>query len=124
MKKVFREMKHVRTKYFATIGRTGAQPGPVSARCDSFRPEGKESPQPKQKIKKEKREVPAGVPVLWRQPSDIARRDLYWGPGGESLQPDLRKVTLIKKEKGGLFHQVSSAGCVGPRVGSEDRQGG
>ena len=54
-----------------------------------------------QQTKKEKRELPQGTPVLWRQPSDIAKRDLYWGQGGEALQPDLRKVTLIKKETGG-----------------------
>jgi hypothetical protein len=55
----------------------------------------------KDKDKKERQAIPDGIPVLWRQPSDIATRDLYWGPGGESLQPDLRKVTLIKVEKGG-----------------------
>jgi hypothetical protein len=39
--------------------------------------------------------------VLWRAPSDIAKRDLYWGEGGKAMQPDLRRVTLIKEEKGG-----------------------
>lgn len=28
-------------------------------------------------------------------------RDLYLGPGGESMQPDLSSITFIKKEKGG-----------------------
>ena len=55
----------------------------------------------KAKDKKEKQEVPDGIPTLWRRPTDIAVRDLYWGPGGQSLQPDLTKVTLIEKEKGG-----------------------
>src|SRR5213594_2808838 len=55
----------------------------------------------KEKKKKEKETVPEGVPVLWREPSDITTRDLYWGPGGKELQPDLRKVTFISKEKGG-----------------------
>jgi len=45
--------------------------------------------------------VPRGTPVLWQEPSGIAKRDLYWGQGGEAMQPDLRKVTLIKKETGG-----------------------
>ena len=45
--------------------------------------------------------VPRGTPVLWQEPSAIAKRDLYWGQGGEAMQPDLRKVTLIKKETGG-----------------------
>src|SRR5213594_2627185 len=55
----------------------------------------------KEKKKKEKETVPEGIPVLWRAPSDIAARDLYWGAGGKELQPDLRQVTFIKKEKGG-----------------------
>src|SRR5437870_1748564 len=55
----------------------------------------------KHKSKKNKESPPQGAPVLWRAPTDIARRDLYWGPGGKALQPDLSKVTLIEKEKGG-----------------------
>src|SRR5437588_12901183 len=38
---------------------------------------------------------------MWRAPKDIRNRDLYWGPGGEAARPDLSRVTLIKKEKGG-----------------------
>ncbi|HLM56062.1 MAG TPA: hypothetical protein VK422_08010 [Pyrinomonadaceae bacterium] len=40
-------------------------------------------------------------PVLWRAPDDIAARDLFAGPGGEGMRPDLRRVTFIKEEKGG-----------------------
>lgn len=29
----------------------------------------------------------SGPGVLWRDPSDIASRDLFWGPGGEEHQP-------------------------------------
>jgi hypothetical protein len=39
--------------------------------------------------------------VLWRAPDDIAARDLFAGPGGEAMRPDLRRVTFIKEEKGG-----------------------
>jgi hypothetical protein len=42
-----------------------------------------------------------GTPVLWREPVDIASRNLYWGPGGQAMKPDLRKLTFIKEEKGG-----------------------
>lgn len=57
---------------------------------------------PNQKhLKKKDKSLPEGIPVLWRPPSDIQKRDLYWGEGGKALQPDLRRVTLIKKEKGG-----------------------
>jgi hypothetical protein len=45
--------------------------------------------------------VPSGKAVLWREPVDIASRDLYLGPGGETMKPDLSRVTLIKEEKGG-----------------------
>src|SRR6266446_5220871 len=45
--------------------------------------------------------VPRGTPVLWQEPSAIAKRDLYWGQGGKAMRPDLREVTLIKKETGG-----------------------
>ena len=52
---------------------------------------------------KDKKEqvIPAGTPVLWREPVDIATRDLYLGAGGEEMKPDLSHVTLIKEEKGG-----------------------
>ncbi len=41
-----------------------------------------------------------GVPVLWRKGS-IRKRDLYLGPGGRSMKPDLTSVTFIKNEKHG-----------------------
>ena len=51
--------------------------------------------------KKEKKQAPQGVPVLWREPTDIGSRDLLLGPGGASMKPDLSRVTFIKEEKGG-----------------------
>jgi hypothetical protein len=45
--------------------------------------------------------VPAGHAVLWRDATDIRQRNLYLGPGGEAMKPDLSRVTLIEKEKGG-----------------------
>ena len=39
--------------------------------------------------------------MIWREPADIATRDLFLGSGGETLKPDLSSVTLIKEEKGG-----------------------
>jgi hypothetical protein len=52
----------------------------------------------KQKIKKP---IPKGTPVLWRRPADISSRDLYLGPGGVAMRPDLSRITFIKEEKGG-----------------------
>jgi hypothetical protein len=45
--------------------------------------------------------VLTGTPELWRNPGDIATRDLLLGPGGEEMKPDLRKLTFIKDETGG-----------------------
>ena len=50
---------------------------------------------------KKKKETPPGTPVMWRQPRDIGQRDLFLGPGGTSMRPDLRRITLLKEEKGG-----------------------
>src|SRR4029078_2567509 len=38
--------------------------------------------------------------VLW-EPVDVARQNLYYGPGGTALRPNLRRVTLIRRETGG-----------------------
>jgi hypothetical protein len=51
--------------------------------------------------KKEKKAPPAGTPVLWRAPDDLPARDLYHGPGGEAMRPDLSRVTFVKEETGG-----------------------
>ena len=37
--------------------------------------------------KQKPEETPAGEPVLWRDPADIAARDLYYGPGGKTHEP-------------------------------------
>jgi hypothetical protein len=50
---------------------------------------------------KKKKPVPKGTAVLWRAPEDIASRDLYLGPGGAAMKPNLRRVKFIKEEKGG-----------------------
>ena len=51
--------------------------------------------------KKKKKAVPRGTPILWQQPTDITSRNLYLGPGGTDMRPDLRRITFIKEEKGG-----------------------
>lgn len=50
---------------------------------------------------KKKKQAPQGVPILWREPTNIDSRDLLLGPGGASMKPDLSRVTFIKEEKGG-----------------------
>lgn len=39
-------------------------------------------------------------PVMWES-VNISNRDLYYGPGGKKMIPDVSKVTFIKEEKGG-----------------------
>jgi hypothetical protein len=57
---------------------------------------------PQQQARQDKEKIdPQGTPVLWRDPGDIATRDLFHGPGGEAMKPDLRRVTFIKQETGG-----------------------
>lgn len=51
--------------------------------------------------KKKKKEPPQGTPVLWRDPGDIATRDLLLGAGGAEMKPDTSNVTFIKDEVGG-----------------------
>ncbi|MFN2595936.1 MAG: hypothetical protein ABR563_01970, partial [Pyrinomonadaceae bacterium] len=51
--------------------------------------------------KKSGKEAARGTPVLWRAPDDLPARDLFWGPGGEALKPDLSRVTFVKREAGG-----------------------
>src|SRR5688572_22075954 len=50
---------------------------------------------------KKKKATPSGTPILWRKPVDITSRDLFLGPGGTSMRPDLRRITFVKEEKGG-----------------------
>ena len=50
---------------------------------------------------KKKKEALTGTPILWQRPDDISSRDLFLGPGGEAMRPDLRRITFIKEEKGG-----------------------
>lgn len=49
----------------------------------------------------EKKRLPPGAPVLWREPADLASRDLLIGPGGKRMKPDLSRITFVREEKGG-----------------------
>jgi hypothetical protein len=54
------------------------------------------------KSKKPPKPMPAGTPVMWREPADIATRDLFHGSGGEEGKPDVSRLTLIEKVEGGF----------------------
>jgi len=53
------------------------------------------------KGKDKKKVVPAGRPVLWKNPGNVRSRDLFSGPGGEEMRPDTSSITFVKEEKGG-----------------------
>src|SRR5919202_3868021 len=61
------------------------------------------SAQNKDKTEKKKEETQSaqGTPVLWQEPTDIASRDLFLGPGGDQMKPDLSRVTFERDEPGG-----------------------
>jgi hypothetical protein len=44
--------------------------------------------------------APAGRAILWQR-VNVADRDLFAGPGGAAMQPDLSRITFIKRESGG-----------------------
>lgn len=50
---------------------------------------------------KNKKSLPVGTPVLWRDPGSIESRNLLLGSGGQAMKPDLRKVTFIEKKTSG-----------------------
>ena len=56
------------------------------------------------KVDKKDKSVPTNAtPVLWREPTDIASRDLLLGPGGAAMKPDITKVTFVQDEGPGGY---------------------
>jgi hypothetical protein len=56
-----------------------------------------------QKTTKKQAPAPQGTKVLWKEPTDLESRDLFNGPGGESMKPNLSRVTFIKDQAGGGY---------------------
>jgi hypothetical protein len=54
-----------------------------------------------QEKSEKKKGTPAGTPLLWQEPRDISSRDLFLGPGGARMRPNVRRLTFIREEKGG-----------------------
>lgn len=50
--------------------------------------------------KKAATSLPTGNAVLWER-VNVSQRDLFAGPGGTAMSPDLSSIKLIKEEKGG-----------------------
>jgi hypothetical protein len=43
---------------------------------------------------------PTGKPIMW-EPGNVQGRDLFHGPGGREMAPDLSRIKFLKKETGG-----------------------
>jgi hypothetical protein len=56
---------------------------------------------------KQKEPLPNGKPVMW-EAVNISERDLFWGPGGQQMQPVLEKAKYIGRQSGGnnLKHRI------------------
>lgn len=50
--------------------------------------------------KKTEKNAPAGNAVMWK-PVRISQQDLFYGPGGKAMLPNLKRITFIRKETGG-----------------------
>ena len=52
----------------------------------------------------------AGSAVMW-EPVNIKQQNLYLGPGGAAMRPNLRRITFIKKDTGGnnLKYRIKDA---------------
>ena len=49
----------------------------------------------------QKKRLPRGTPVLWSAPTNISSRNLYLGPGGAAMRPNLSRITFLEEDKGG-----------------------
>ncbi|HEY5885247.1 MAG TPA: hypothetical protein VIT88_11200, partial [Pyrinomonadaceae bacterium] len=49
----------------------------------------------------QKKRMPRGTPVLWTTPTNIGSRNLYQGPGGAGMRPNLSRITFLEEDKGG-----------------------
>jgi hypothetical protein len=56
--------------------------------------------QEKESKQEQPQPAPTGKIVMW-EPVNIAERDLFAGPGGDAMRPDLSSITFIKEEKNG-----------------------
>lgn len=52
---------------------------------------------------KKTKKLPQGIPVFWTAPTNIQSRNLYLGPGGAAMKPNLRSIRLLEEEKGGGY---------------------
>lgn len=51
-------------------------------------------------VSAQQKSKPKGKSIMW-EPTNISQKDLFYGPGGRAMLPNLSKVTFIKEEKEG-----------------------
>lgn len=56
--------------------------------------------QKSQKRQKQQKPPLVGRPIMWER-VNIRQRDLFYGPGGRDMTPDLSRIRFIKEETGG-----------------------
>ena len=54
----------------------------------------------KDKADKSDKEAAVGTPILWHG-GDVGSRDLFTGPGGDAMKPDLSNITFIERDSNG-----------------------
>jgi hypothetical protein len=73
----------------------------------------------------EKKETAQGTPVLWRDPGDVAARDLSAAPNGGDVKPDLSKLTFVRDDQTGYSVKYRVKDAAGRtwvvKVGNEAR---
>jgi hypothetical protein len=55
---------------------------------------------------KTKKPLPTGTPILWRDPGDISKRDMQWGPGAADIAP-VAPFTFVKEDPTGASPKFS-----------------
>lgn len=74
------------------------------------------SAQTKYKAPKQKPKVGSAPAVIWREPTDIKTRDLYWGPGGKEHVPQ-GTLTFIEEKTHGTYPKFDVRDSKGIRWG-------
>ena len=62
---------------------------------------------------------------MWREPTDIATRNLLLGAGGEEMKPDISSITFIEDKDWRLLEEVSRKDAKGnewiAKIGKESQ---
>jgi len=85
--------------FILTVSLAPFPPGDLHAKGTPTQTAGKKD---QSKNKKESAERSAARPVMWQEPADIERRDLFYGPGGREGAPEENALyTYLRESKSG-----------------------